>query len=352
MPPSTPFRRSASRRSCSRFRFSSMAFDGTMAAAASRPQAPVAQPIRSMNHGGGWAVAGLYHIGIAQPFCRCRHRCLVAPVDQGQRDCPALPRRRCHAPRLRPTAWSTAWPACRRPPPSSTTARPSARASTACTRPALVGMDGAHDRRPRQMRRVPLEQVRRPAQPVDHARRNAPRRRPRRWPPPPRARPAAGSAASPPSASASPHSSSTTSSSRGCAGSPLSMAMLSATSTALPAVWPRHWPISVSSARVGSPAPRATPTMLSRQRRRLLVRRHEGARAGLHVHHQRLQPAGQLLGEDRGGDQRDALDRRGDVADGVEPPVGRGEVVGLADDGAARSAHHRPAAGPGPAGSV
>ena len=34
------------------------------------------------------------------------------------------------------------------------------------------------------------------------------------------------------------------------------------------------------------------------------------------------------------------LDRAGDVADGVEAPVGRGDVGGLADDGAADLAHH------------
>ena len=39
------------------------------------------------------------------------------------------------------------------------------------------------------------------------------------------------------------------------AGSPRSMARLSATSSALPAVRPRHWPMSVSSAVVGRPAP-------------------------------------------------------------------------------------------------
>ena len=66
-----------------------------------------------------------------------------------------------------------------------------------------------------------------------------------------------------------------------------------------------------------------------------LMRRHEGAGAGLDVHDQGLQAAGELLGQDRGGDQRDALDRRGHVADGVEAAVGRREIVGLADDGAA-----------------
>ena len=65
----------------------------------------------------------------------------------------------------------------------------------------------------------------------------------------------------------------------------------------------------------------------------------EGARADLDVHHERVEPGGELLGEDRGDDQRDRLDRAGGVADGVEPPVGGGEVAGLADDRAARLAH-------------
>ena len=67
---------------------------------------------------------------------------------------------------------------------------------------------------------------------------------------------------------------------------------------------------------------------------------HEGARAGLHVEHQRAEPGGELLRQDRGGDEVDRLHRRGDVADGVEAAVGGGDVVGLADDGAADLAHH------------
>ena len=37
---------------------------------------------------------------------------------------------------------------------------------------------------------------------------------------------------------------------------------------------------------------------------------HEGARAGLDVEHQRVEPGGELLRQDRGGDQVDRLDRR------------------------------------------
>ena len=52
-------------------------------------------------------------------------------------------------------------------------------------------------------------------------------------------------------------------------------------------------------------------------------------------------PGGELLRQDRGGDQRDQLHRAGHVADGVEPAVGGREVVGLADDGAADLARRR-----------
>ena len=44
---------------------------------------------------------------------------------------------------------------------------------------------------------------------------------------------------------------------------------------------------------------------------------------------------GDLLAHDRRRDQRNALDRAGDVAQGVQPPVGRGDLGGLADQRAA-----------------
>ena len=65
----------------------------------------------------------------------------------------------------------------------------------------------------------------------------------------------------------------------------------------------------------------------------------EGARAAFHVHHQPVEPLGHLLRQDRAHDQRDELDRGRDVARGVEPPVGRRQIVGLADHGAADLAH-------------
>ena len=59
---------------------------------------------------------------------------------------------------------------------------------------------------------------------------------------------------------------------------------------------------------------------------------HEGAVAGLDVHHQPVEAGGELLREDRGGDQRYGVDGRRNVADGVQPPVRRGQIVGRPDD--------------------
>jgi hypothetical protein len=61
-------------------------------------------------------------------------------------------------------------------------------------------------------------------------------------------------------------------------------------------------------------------------------RLHEGAVADLHVEDDRVGATGDLLRHDRRGDQRDDVDGRRDVAERVEPPVGRNEVGGLADD--------------------
>ena len=60
---------------------------------------------------------------------------------------------------------------------------------------------------------------------------------------------------------------------------------------------------------------------------------HEGAAADLDVQHQRTGAFGDLLAHDRGGDQRDGLHRAGDVPQGVELLVGRGQSgAGRADD--------------------
>jgi hypothetical protein len=93
--------------------------------------------------------------------------------------------------------------------------------------------------------------------------------------------------------------------------------------------------MSVTSAVAGSPAPRAVRTRLWASSSACARRGREGAAADLHVQHQALQPGGQLLGQDAGGDQRHRFDRGRHVANGVQPPVGRRQVGRRADDGAA-----------------
>ncbi len=73
----------------------------------------------------------------------------------------------------------------------------------------------------------------------------------------------------------------------------------------------------------------------ARQFTRALQRGHEGAAAHLHVQHQGLQAGRALLAQDAGGDQGYAVHRGRQVADGVQAPVGRGQGVAGADDGAA-----------------
>ena len=86
---------------------------------------------------------------------------------------------------------------------------------------------------------------------------------------------------------------------------------------------------------VASPLPCATSTIARASSSRFLARGHERARADLDVHHQRVEPGGELLRQDRGDDQRQRLDGAGGVADRVEAAVGRRELSGLADDRAA-----------------
>ena len=82
--------------------------------------------------------------------------------------------------------------------------------------------------------------------------------------------------------------------------------------------------MSVSSATVATPC--ASPELhhgagqLPRRRRSL----HERAGADLDVEHQRAGALGDLLAHDRAGDQRDRLDRAGDVAQRVQLAVGGG----------------------------
>ena len=60
---------------------------------------------------------------------------------------------------------------------------------------------------------------------------------------------------------------------------------------------------------------------------RLVEARHEGAGAPFHVEHQAAEARGELLREDRGGDEIDRFDRRGDVANRIEALVGRRELA-------------------------
>ena len=66
---------------------------------------------------------------------------------------------------------------------------------------------------------------------------------------------------------------------------------------------------------------------------------HKGAGADLDVQQQRVHALGQLLAHDGGGNQRDAFDGAGGVTEGVNLAVGRDQLLGLPDHGAAGAAH-------------
>ena len=68
------------------------------------------------------------------------------------------------------------------------------------------------------------------------------------------------------------------------------------------------------------------------QANRVLLCLHQRALAGLHVQHHRVAAGGNLLGQDRGHDQRHAVHRRGHVAQGVERLVGGRQIGRLSDD--------------------
>ena len=73
---------------------------------------------------------------------------------------------------------------------------------------------------------------------------------------------------------------------------------------------------------------------------RPLVAGHERAGADLDVEDERAGALGDLLGHDRAGDERDGLDRPGDVAQRVEPAVGGGQPgPGRADHAAGAGQH-------------
>ncbi len=116
---------------------------------------------------------------------------------------------------------------------------------------------------------------------------------------------------------------------------PLSTSMHSAISSALPTARPSGASIARDE-RFGPDArPRCRSTPATRQRARVVAALHERAAAALHVEHQRVAALGDLLAHHRRGNQRQALDGRGDVAQRVELLVGRRDVLGLADQAAA-----------------
>ena len=86
----------------------------------------------------------------------------------------------------------------------------------------------------------------------------------------------------------------------------------------------------------------ANPRHAFGKRDSVLPLRHEGAVAGLDVEHKGIDALGKLLGEDRGGDQRDALHRGRRVAKGVEHAVGRRDLGRLADEHQAAFPSHAP----------
>ena len=71
----------------------------------------------------------------------------------------------------------------------------------------------------------------------------------------------------------------------------------------------------------------------------VVERLHERAVADLHVEHDRVGAARDLLRHDRGRDQRQDVHRRGHVSERVELLVRRDEVIGLADDREADRLH-------------
>ena len=92
----------------------------------------------------------------------------------------------------------------------------------------------------------------------------------------------------------------------------------SMTSSALPTARPSGASMRVMSASVRTPDGCADRDQRLGERARSSSGLHERAVAALHVEHQAADALGDLLAHDRRGDERDALDRAGDVAQRVE----------------------------------
>ena len=235
-----------------------------------------------------------------------------------------------------------------RPPPSSSTATPTSRTAIARTRPVSLRVAP----RARAARAAGGGRGRRAGRPGRRARRtcarSARRRRPRRAPrrrrrAPPRRRRAARRAAA-----ASAHSASVTSTSRGSAARGWVSALERLAHLDRVAGRAAEHLVHVGEQRLaGQPVAARDRDDRARQLGARSRLGHERARAGLDVHHERVEPGGELLRQDRGDDQRDRLDRAGRVAQRVEAAVGGRELGRLADDRAAGLARPRGAAARG-----
>ena len=236
-----------------------------------------------------------------------------AGVDDGERpvraDGVARPARA-----VRPTAWSM--PSCGRvrPPPSADdreAERAGVDARRRC-RPAPRAT-GAHDGRARRdARSGPLHQVGRAAERRDHAGEALRGRAARRAPPRAAPRPASRSGARPPRTSISAPSASVTAWKRGSRRAPGQVVdRVGDLERVAGGARPAAASMSVISADGRQAGARSRPRRCcSASAARVVQRRHEGAGAGLHVHDEAVEPGGELLRQDRGGDQVDRFDRR------------------------------------------
>ncbi len=125
---------------------------------------------------------------------------------------------------------------------------------------------------------------------------------------------------------------SSTSSVKSAGPCPRTVSSASRTSSALPTAAPSGWSMSVSRQTTSRPGLAAERDHRLGELARRLERLHERAVADLHVEHDRLRATRDLLRHDRGGDQRELVDGRRDVAQRVEQLVGRHEVACLPDD--------------------
>ena len=142
------------------------------------------------------------------------------------------------------------------------------------------------------------------------------------------------------SARASRRASATVTSTRSAGPPPSSVSTDSVTSSPLPAARPSTVSIAVWSAAVRTPFASPSSTIVSRELASAFGIGEERAGAELHVEHQRVGAFGDLLRHDRRRDERDRLDRAGDIAQRVELVVGRREAGARGRDHATDRAQH------------